>query len=312
MPDLTETLLADALAEFRATPLPSDVRTADAVRRTVHRRRQLQAAALSVLAVAAVTVPTVILVDRHGHQPTPAATATQAASAVPTQAASPTSLPPSPSPSVSKTGSAAGIDPGAYVPASWLAPNQLPFDSTYSWVSLTPEPTIYSAPASGHETSCSGMWAVIDTSGGSRHWQLWGYGNKTTGTLITYQLAAYQFLYPDGPAAQHAFQQMQNQLSACSTERQVDGQTGKPLVNTVHQTASISNGFAFVHTLRDAAGKPAGTAILMSDSHEYLVQRGSIIALIEVLAADSTIDQWNNDPGVLQQMADHLCLPGRC
>lgn len=312
MPDLTETLLADALAEFRATPLPSDLRTADTVRTTVRRRRQRHGVALTVLAVAAVTVPGAMVIDRHGHQPTPAATGTQAASAEPAPTA-PTSGPPSVSPSPSATGTAPAVDPGAYVPASWLTPSQLPFNSTYSWVSLTPEPNINSAPATGHETSCSGMTTAIDASGGSRNWQLWGYGNKRPANQpITVQLAAYQFFYPDAAAAQHAFQQVQGQLSACGAERQVDIQTGKPLVNTVHQTASISNGFAFLHTLRTAAGQPAGTAILSADSHEYLVQRGRIIALIEVLAADAAIDQGNNDQGVLQQMANHLCQSEHC
>jgi hypothetical protein len=143
------------------------------------------------------------------------------------------------------------------------------------------------------------------------HWQLWVFAGKTAGSQpISTQLNAYQFLYPDATAAQHAYQQIQYAFfSACPTEHLVDPQTGQPLVNSVDETAVIPYGFAFVHTLRTAAGKPVGTGTLMPDNHEYLVQRGSILALIEINASTATIDQHSSDAGVLQQMAEHLCTP---
>jgi hypothetical protein len=157
------------------------------------------------------------------------------------------------------------------------------------------------------------MTLALLSSGGMNHWQLWVFGNKRTANQpISTQLNAYQFLYPDATAAEHAYQQMQYAFfSACPTERLVDAQTGQPLVNTVDETAVIPYGFAFVHTLRTAAGKPVGTATLMPDNHEYLVQRGSILALIEINATTATIDQFSGDEDVLQQMAEHLCTTPR-
>lgn len=309
--------LADLADEVRVVDLRD--RTLRSSRNLGIRRTLLGAAtAIAVLAIGAGTTFATVSYRQTGLPAGPGSsvqpTATSPSGDV-TASASPPGAPsasPSASPAASGTGTVQwAVDPGVYVPASWLAPDQLPFNPTYSWVSLTPEPTIEPGPTSGNETSCSGMMDAVFTSGGNRHWQLWVFGDKRTG-LLTHQLAAYQYFYPDAATAQQAFQQMQNQLPACATERQVDGQTGKPLVNTVHQTASIPNGFAFVHTLRTTAGQPASAPNLTSDNHEYLVQRGSIIALIEVPAADSTVDQWNNDQGVLQQMADHLCLRQHC
>jgi hypothetical protein len=136
--------------------------------------------------------------------------------------------------------------------------------------------------------------------------QVWYFNSKTPSNQNV-QLVAHHYFFPDAAAAQRAFQQAQSSLSACATQPELDSQ-GQPLTNAVHRTAAITNGIAFVHTRRSPTGAPYTAVIPMIPyTHEYLVQRGTIIAMIQINASAAINDQPSNDQGVLQLMAEHLC-----
>lgn len=303
MAEPTDTLLADALAEYRAAPPPVAAHhTAGGIRTTVRHRRQVRAALWAVaVAVLVAVVPTLALAARHGHSPVQPATPPASVAPTPTAQPSPTSSP---------TTSPARTALDVYVPGTWLTPHELPFDSTYAWTTLESQPTLYQFPVSGDQSTCGGIDLAILGTGGMNHWQLWTFGHKQPGTkLVTAQVAAYQFVYPNVAAARSAFQRIGAQFPGCAHERRPDIQTGRPLVNTVTQLAAITDGFSFVHTMRTSTGQRGWTGMEGPDAHVYLVRRGRVIALI-VVSDDPAIDRSANDQLVLQRMAGHLCRDG--
>ncbi len=302
MAEPTETLLDDALAEYRAAPPPLAAHhTADGIRDTVRHRRQVRGALWAVaVAVLVAVVPTVAPAGRHGHSPVqPPASVAPTPTVQPAPTESPTTL-----------ASPPGTAPDLYVPGTWLTLGELPFDSTYRRIAVTRQPTRYTSPLSGTPSSCYAMDLAIVSSGGMNHWQLWVFWNKPRDSrTVTAQLAAFQLRYPDVAAARTAFQRIRAQLTGCGHVHINDVNTGEPLVTSVTQVATLTDGFSFVHTLRTATGQPRSTAIWGSDSHVYFVLRGQVIALITV-GADPAIDRSDDDQAVLQRMADHLCRYG--
>jgi hypothetical protein len=178
------------------------------------------------------------------------------------------------------------------IPSAWLTLGQLPFNATVHWRHPdTDAVTVMAGPENNIGTCLSGDPAAF---GASRTWQL---GSEVDGGQPpgSEQVFSGQY-FLDSPAdAERGLQSIMAAYGRC--------QTAPPggVRDTVRTVASISGGFAVLRTIRTAGGQPASTAVAGSDSHEYVVARGSVIYFLGLYGTPA-IDATDQDSATLTAM----------
>jgi hypothetical protein len=98
---------------------------------------------------------------------------------------------------------------------------------------------------------------------------------------------------------------IENDYASCASQQRSDLQTEQPLTQVVTRTATTSDGFAYLHTVRRPDGSPGEPADISSDNHEYFVRYANVIELLHIGGGPS-IDGTSQDLTTLRNMAEHL------
>jgi hypothetical protein len=241
-------------------------------------------AGAGVLVAAAVAVTIAVRLDTR-HSTT---TTARSAPHTPTTSPAASSIPASTQPAAPQT-----------VPASaWLPVRQFPFESTYQWTETADEPTqsnLFSCPDGAIPASLS------DAASQAQYYR--PAPSSITQSAST-QLLIFEF--SSSSAAQAAFEEPKSDYGACDAGSHYAAGSRPPLKDSVTISALTDTGFASVHTFRAADGTEAGSPIgVASDTHEYFVQRGSLVEALRV-NGDSYIDSSGTDIQTLNNLASCL------
>ncbi len=284
----------------------------DAARRRGHERTVRRRAVASVLSVAllgAVGGFGAEIARHHtGNGAVVMNTGTPAPGVTPTSAPA-SSAPGSPSPSASSSLTTPTSAPGhttvtgdvhTIVTSAWTFPNHFPL-ANLGW---KPEMT---------------------TPGISTVDRQWFYSCVSSGTLahlgaVGYQEITYSasglpgfpgdqvlFFFPSTTAAHAALNTVQNDYAHCP--EQTIGLDNKPMTGTVTQTAKSIDGYAWLHTYRNAQGQPGEPEDIPSDNHEFFVQRGNVLELVW-FGGTPVVDDSSGDLGFLGAIEADLCVYG--
>jgi hypothetical protein len=216
-----------------------------------------------------------------GHRPSPGP-------AAPTGAA--------PTPSTDLPRKASATTP---VPAAWLNPARFPFAADLSWRTDRPaDITVLTTPGDDISTCQSGDPTAF---GAAPVWQLGPTWTSGSGGVPDAQLSSAQYFFGSVAAATAGLATIKSTYSRC---RPIDT-IGSTRIKTVTTTASGHGRIAILQTIRDPAGAPASSANEPSDSHEYVVQDGTVIYIVAVHGG-TNVDATGADTQILQAMRDAL------
>lgn len=324
----------------------TDVRgpASDAGRRRGSRRRRRTAlgAVLSVVVVAGIAVS--LETFRGDGTPSPPSafgstlSPTQPAAGaipfptVPVNAPPSSTLPVGSTPSATKPATGATPsprvtgDPDRFVPAAWVPDDQAPFvyrkTPAIGWRFVVDRGDISESQineTTGWETTPAQTMTSCDGPAGA--WVPTGVVKAQTRSYrspdpvaATYALQELYF-YREELAARRALQSFVGFYLTCRSRN--DGQnfdmdTDDPLTEQITQVGAVEDGMAWLHTYRRPDGRPGlTTGAYLSDTREYFVQRGNVLAYI-VVTGGPEISAADNDPTVLNQMAARLCVYSAC
>ncbi|MFD7909083.1 hypothetical protein ACFV4G_43470 [Kitasatospora sp. NPDC059747] len=116
--------------------------------------------------------------------------------------------------------------------------------------------------------------------------------------------AAFQWMlyFKDEAAAKAALTKIENDYSYCAARSSDESSR-----TTVVKTATGSGGISWLTTVRDKDGKPhVAFADVGSDAHEYFVQSGNVISLVQAMGDTPAIDPATADGQMLGAMAAAL------
>jgi hypothetical protein len=197
-------------------------------------------------------------------------------------------------------------------PQSWLAPAQVPFDSTVHWnggtdssahsgvSALSQQPIVYPCANHGYQAvahSASGFTTNTYTGSGTA-----GFDQTATATQS-------HLTYPTATAAHNAFQAIKQDLAGCAAQSAVvSANTNRPMTGTETDTANTADSLAYTYILRDNQGQPAqenGNYGAASDYHAYAVVNGATLEILW-LGGGPVIDDTSNDAALLQTLAGTL------
>ncbi|NUU21450.1 MAG: hypothetical protein HOV68_08035 [Streptomycetaceae bacterium] len=213
-------------------------------------------------------------------------------------------------------------DPDRFVPGAWLPDDQAPFvyraSPEVGW-NLPVQAPNGNRPdiADGTGVLAEPPQHTVSCQGGTNPWSATGivkaqYRSYGAGTDPAKPSASQQlFFYRDEAAARSALATFAAAYQACSKTGQIsDLDTNELLTQQVTRVAAVQDGMAWLNTLRRPHGEPGlTTGPYGSDTREYFVQRGNVIAYI-ALSGGPEISAVGGDQEVLQQMAAHLCVYG--
>ncbi|MFJ2581821.1 hypothetical protein [Kitasatospora aureofaciens] len=224
------------------------------------------------------------------------------AAAPPGSAAAPCAAPCAGAPgSAAPAQGAAHGDASRYQASGWLPAKSLPLYGTYLWVSEnTDDPK-------STDDALNWMYACSD---GSKEptaaLEISSYQTKQYKTDLQAdpRAGAFQWMlfFKDEATAKTALTKIETDYSYCAARQSDDsGRT------TVVKTAAGSGGISWLTTARDKNGKPhIRFADVGADAHEYFVQSGNVISLVQALGDTPAIDPAPADDQVLSAMAAAL------
>ncbi|MEY9935611.1 hypothetical protein ABH926_010293 [Catenulispora sp. GP43] len=193
------------------------------------------------------------------------------------------------------------------VAAAWLTAQQVPsFSPPMTW-------KITVKPDGGDNASKPAHWDSCDTDAfrtfitSENPWEQQEHFVPATG-FSAIVFTETQLFFPDTASAQKALTLASSDYTACASAPHNGDLTGAPLTYSVHKTADITGGFAYLHTSRMSDGKPPALGSLDywgTDAHEYFVQHGNALALITTGGIPAT-DDSSADTALLQQVASEL------
>ena len=197
-------------------------------------------------------------------------------------------------------------------PQSWLAPAQVPFDSTVHWTGgtdstaqsgatlVSDEPILYPCADHGYQTvaqDVTGFKTNVFAGSGT-----FGFNSPTKATQS-------YIAYSSATAAQSAFQAIKQDLTGCAAQSTgTSVNTNLPMNGTVVTTSSTADSLAYTYILRDSQGQPAQTEGNYSDDsdyHTYVAVDGTTVEILW-LCGGSVVDDTSNDASVLQTLATTL------
>jgi hypothetical protein len=186
-----------------------------------------------------------------------------------------------------------------FIPDAWLAPEQLPFDSTYKWSQTGPRTVTTNDP--GPLYTCS----PPDTLGhlGSVGYQSLPYQRDSSTTNAGIRVGL--LFFADQAHARQALADITTDYSECARLAEYDATTREPLANHVVQTVAGTFEMVYVHTFRRANGASGSPPSVASDNHEYFVTRGDVIGLIRV-GGGEFIDDSARDATIVAEMSARL------
>ncbi len=197
---------------------------------------------------------------------------------------------------------AAHGDAGRYQASAWLPAKSLPLYGTYLWVSENTEDPKSTDDALNWMYACSDgskePTAALDVS---------AYQTRQYKTELKAdpRAAAFQWMlfFKDEATAKAALAKIESDYSYCAAREETEG-AGKL---TVVKTATGSGGISWLTTSRDKNGKPHNLfADTGSDAHEYFVQSGNVISLVQAMGDTPAIDPATGDDQMLSAMAKAL------
>jgi hypothetical protein len=280
-------------------------------KRTMHQRIAVSTASIVVAVVGATTG--FALASSHGSGPAqPAATSSHtAASSSPTSSpthtagSSPTASGPassSPAESSSPASSSASVaDPQQVVASAWLAPSELPFDSTFHWAA---------APSVGQQLTSTVYYVANDTQYQSLTMcadptQLLSrtVGAQSTTYTATAgsgnnQASQFIFFFADASSAQQTYTWLQERYSSSCLLNGSGAQVSKTGGDGVTSAVWL--------TLKGSSTAPD----LPDYTREFFVLRGSTIAFDSVTSYTQSLPTAYDDAGQLSAIASHLCVYG--
>ncbi|WTX00731.1 serine/threonine protein kinase [Streptomycetaceae bacterium NBC_01309] len=214
--------------------------------------------------------------------------------------------------------------PDRFVPAAWLPDGQAPFvyrkSPTVGWrfvvegsdgaeSKLNATTGVESTPAQT-VTSCDGPSGAWEPTGVLKA-QVRGYRSPDPG-VPAYALQELYF-FRDEVDAQRALETFAGFYLTCPHDGEVfDVETDDPLTEKATQVAAVEDGMAWLHTYRRPDGRPGeATGAYLSDTREYFVQRGNVLAYIAVTGGPE-VSAADNDLAVLNEMAARVCVYSTC
>ncbi|MET8628577.1 hypothetical protein ABZW30_33365 [Kitasatospora sp. NPDC004669] len=227
--------------------------------------------------------------------------------AKPANTAKPAITPPSTAVAPGSAGSAAPAQAAAhgdatrYQASSWLPAKSLPLYGTYLWVSENTE------DPKSTDAALNWMYACSDNSKEpTATLEVSAYQTRQYKTDLKTdpRAGAFQWMlfFKDEATAKAALTKIENDYSSCAARESDDsGPT------TVVKTATGSGGVSWLTTSRDKDGKPhIRFTDVGADAHEYFVQSGNVISLVQALGDTPAIDPAPADDQVLSAMAAAL------
>lgn len=198
-------------------------------------------------------------------------------------------------------------------PQSWLAPAQVPFDSTERWTGGTASSaqsgtTVLNSTSIVYPCMDHGYQAVAHDASGFKTNVFTGSGAPGFDTSAT---ATQSYLtYASATAAQSAFQAMKQDLTGCTAHGvgDISANTHRPMTTTETVTARTTDSVAYTYILRDDQGRRAqvnGNYSGAADYHAYVAINGATIEILW-LAGGSDIDGTSNDAAILRTVAGTL------
>lgn len=212
-------------------------------------------------------------------------------------------------------GTGAKAVPGSYLPATWLAPSNLPRNSFFHW-----KASDNGALGGGSPADIPNGFGMLYTCGiGSSDAELSAvhvsylfYAAGTHNTFpVPHQASQTMFYFPDAATASTAMATIRSDYEGCAArqtqKREIGFGFGKRITWTVTRTVSSASGFAYRTQLRSPDGRP-DSALQggFTDDQELFARSGNVVTMVGVRANRTDVDPAGDAPQVLAAMADRL------